>query len=189
MKTGDPFSGSTDSFTAGNGSLMRLAPIPLAFRRAPRLAVYYAAESSKTTHAVPAAIDACKFYTALILGALDGRSKEKILSPDFYQGSSLTPEIGEVADGSYKQKNLPAIAGAGYVVRSLEAALWAFYRSDTFKAGALLAANLGDDSDTVAAVQLAGAFHGAEAIPAVWLEKLTMRDLIRQLTDDLLALH
>jgi len=102
---------------------------------------------------------ASKFYTALILGALDGRWKERILSPDFCQGSLFTPQIREVADGSYKQKNAPAIAGTGYVVRSLEAALWAFHRSDTFKAGALLAAN-GDDSDTVAAVygQLAGPF-------------------------------
>jgi len=79
------------------------------------------------------------------------RSKPELLSPGFYSGA-LVPEIREVADGSYKQKNPPAIAGTGYVVRSLEAALWAFYRSDTFEQGALLAANRGDDADTTAAV-------------------------------------
>ena len=82
------------------------------------------------------------------------------------------------------------IAGTGYVVKSLEAALWAFYRSNTFEKGALLAANLGDDADTTAAVfgQLGGAFYGVDAIPAKWLAKLAMRELIEQTADDLLAL-
>ena len=125
----------------------------------------------------------------MILAALDGASKEEILSPTLYQGS-LVPEIREIADGSYKQKNPPAIAGTGYVVKSLEAALWAFYRSDSFEKGALLAANLGDDADTTAAIygQLAGAFHGAAAIPAAWLAKLAMRDFIEQMAEDLIAL-
>jgi ADP-ribosyl-[dinitrogen reductase] hydrolase len=136
-----------------------------------------------------AASYACKFYAALILGALNGRSKEELLSPGFYQGS-LVPEIAEVAAGSFKQKNPPAIAGTGYVVKSLEAALWVFYRSDTFEKGALLAANLGDDADTTAAVfgQLGGAFYGVDAIPAKWLAKLAMRELIEQMADDLLSL-
>ena len=75
-------------------------------------------------------------------------------------------------------------------MRSLEAALWAFYRSNTFEKGALLAANLGDDADTTAAVfgQLGGAFYGVDAIPAKWLAKLAMRELIEQMADDLLAL-
>ena len=136
-ETGDPFSGSVDPRSAGNGSLMRLAPIPLAYRANPEMAIHYAGESSRTTHGAPAAVDACKFYTALIVGALKGRSKEELLSADFYQGS-LVPEIAEVAAGSFKQKNPPQIIGSGYVVRSLEAALWAFYRSNTFEKGALL---------------------------------------------------
>jgi ADP-ribosyl-[dinitrogen reductase] hydrolase len=75
-------------------------------------------------------------------------------------------------------------------VRSLEAALWSFYRSNTFEEGALLAANLGDDADTTGAIfgQLAGSFYGAEAIPAGWLKKLAMRDFILEMADNLLAL-
>jgi ADP-ribosyl-[dinitrogen reductase] hydrolase len=189
MKTGEPFSGSADPHSAGNGSLMRLAPIPLAYRASPELAIHYAAGSSRTTHAAPAAVDACRYYTALIVGALNGRSKEHLLSPDFYPGS-LVPEIAEVAAGSFKEKNSPAIVGSGYVVRSLEAALWAFYHSDTFEKGALLAANLGDDADTTAAVfgQLAGAYYGVDAIPAKWLEQLAMREFITGMADELLAL-
>jgi ADP-ribosyl-[dinitrogen reductase] hydrolase len=188
-ETGDPFSGSVDPRSAGNGSLMRLAPVPLAYRVNPERAIHYAGESSRTTHGAPAAVDAFKFYAALILGALRGASKEELLSPDFYQGS-LVPEIAEIAAGSFKQKNLPAIAGTGYAVKSLEAALWAFYRSSTFERGALLAANLGDDADTAAAIfgQLGGAFYGAEAIPQGWLAKLTMREFITEMADSLLAL-
>jgi ADP-ribosylglycohydrolase len=188
-KTGEPFSGSTDLRSAGNGSLMRLAPIPMMYRASPELAIYYASGSSRTTHAAPAAIDACKFYAALIVGALKGHSKEELLSPDSYPGA-LVPEIAGIAAGSFKEKNPPAIAGTGYVVKSLEAALWAFYRSSSFQEGALLAANLGDDADTTAAVfgQLAGAFYGASGIPAKWLAKLAMRDFIEKLADYLLAL-
>jgi ADP-ribosylglycohydrolase len=187
--TSNPFAGSADPFSAGNGSLMRLAPIPMAYRSNMDLAIHFAAESSRTTHGAPAAIDACKFYATLILAALDGSSKDEILRPDLYHGQ-LVPEIRDIAAGSYKHKQSSLIAGTGYVVRSLEAALWAFYRSDTFEKGALLAANLGNDADTTGAVygQLAGSFYGENAIPAKWLEKLAMRDFIEQLADSLLNL-
>ncbi len=87
----EPFAGSTKPNTAGNGSLMRLAPIPLAYRSDAALARWYAQESSRTTHAAPAAIDACKFYATLILAALDGCSKADILSPGFYDGQLAVP--------------------------------------------------------------------------------------------------
>jgi ADP-ribosyl-[dinitrogen reductase] hydrolase len=172
--------------SAGNGSLMRLSPVPMAYRENLERAIHYAGESSRTTHGAPAAVDACKFYTALIIGALKGWWKEYLLNPDFYQGS-FVPEIAEIAAGSYREKNPPQIVGTGYVVKSLEAALWAFYRSSTFERGALLAANLGDDADTTAAVfgQLAGAFYGAEAIPESWLARLAMREFITEMADSL----
>jgi ADP-ribosylglycohydrolase len=92
----------------------------------------------------------------------------------------LAPEVDEVARGSFREKSPPEIRGSGYVVRSLEAALWAFHRSDSFEEGCLLAANLGDDADTTAAVygQLAGAFYGEGGIPEGWHSKLAHRDLI-----------
>ena len=60
--------------------------------------------------------------------------------------------------------------GSGYVVRSMEAALWAFHRSSSFEEGCLLAVNLGDDADTTAAIygQLAGAYYGIDGIPREW---------------------
>ena len=80
------------------------------------------------------------------------------------------------------------IQGSGYVVRSLEAALWALHTTDDFRDGALRAVNLGDDADTTGAVygQLAGAIYGEEAIPAEWLDRLTHRDMIAGLADSLL---
>ena len=92
-----------------------------------------------------------------------------------------------MARGSFKRKEPPAIKGSGYVVKSLEAALWAFYKSNSFEEGCLLAVNLGDDADTTGAVygQIAGAYYGAQAIPAHWRERLAMRELIENMADEL----
>lgn len=194
--TGDPFAGSTSPRTAGNGSIMRLAPVPLFCACAPREAIERSAESSQTTHAAPTAIDACRYLGALIVGALHAASKDELLSPyyspvpNYWQQHALVPEIDEIAAGSFKQRNPPEIRGSGYVVKSLEAALWAFYHSTSFREGCLLAVNLGDDADTAGAVygQLAGAFYGTKDIPQAWLTRLAQRDLIEALADQLCKL-
>jgi ADP-ribosyl-[dinitrogen reductase] hydrolase len=195
LRSREPFAGSTEPFTAGNGSLMRLAPVPLAFRRDFELAIHNAGESSRTTHAAPTAIDACRYFAGLLIGALEGRSKEELLSSFFYPAPDeywkrhpLSPEIAEIVGGSFKQKQPPAIIGSGFVVRSLEASLWAFYRTDSFRDGALRAVNLGNDADTTGAIygQLAGAFYGLNAIPGDWIERLKMREFIRERADALL---
>jgi hypothetical protein len=129
----------------------------------------------------------------LIIGALHGVSKETLLSdafcpiPGYWSKHPLHPEIAEVAGGSFRRKQPPEVKGTGYVVHSLEAALWAFAQSNNFAEGALLAVNLGDDADTTGAVygQLAGAFYGASGIPAGWREKLAMRKRIEELAEGL----
>ncbi len=188
-QTGNPYSGSNNPFSAGNGSIMRLAPIPLYFYQAPELALKYAADSSRTTHGAPTAVDACVYMAGIIVGALQGRSKEELLRsmftpvPDYWQKYKLSPEIEAVAKGSFKEKEPPHIKGSGYVVESLEAALWAFYNSNTFEEGAFLAVNLGDDADTTGAVygQIAGAYYGVEAIPKDWRFALTQTNVISKL--------
>ncbi len=104
-----------------------------------------------------------------------------------WEHEPLVEEITRIADGSFKDRKPPEIRGTGYVVQSLEAALWAFHRSDNIRDGALLAANLGEDADTTAAIygQLAGAYYGADGIPAEWLEKLAMAEEITSMADDL----
>jgi ADP-ribosyl-[dinitrogen reductase] hydrolase len=189
-RTGNPFSGSESPDTAGNGSLMRLAPVPLFFLQDPEQAIHYAGESSRTTHGTRAAVDACRYFAALIIGALYGREKSELLSLcffpgkelDYWQKNPLDPKIAAIAAGSFKTKEPQAIKGTGYVVESLEAALWAFHRSESFREGAPLAVNLGNDADTTGAIygQLAGAFYGAERIPAEWRAKVAMCDLIAE---------
>lgn len=184
LSTGEPYSGSTDPNTAGNGSIMRLAPVPLFYSANARLAIEQAANSSRTTHGAATAVDGCRFLAALIVGALDGATKAELLSLD-YCPLSLHPEIARVAAGSFKQEAPPR--GTGFVVDSLEAALWAFHHTADFREGCLKAANLGQDADTTAAVygQLAGAFYGEAGIPVEWRERLAKSDLIVSLADQL----
>lgn len=194
-RTGEPYCGSTSALSAGNGSIMRLAPVPLFYVRNPREAIERSGESSRTTHAAPEAVDACRFLGALIVGALHGAIKDELLSdhyspvPGGWETAPLAPAIAAIAGGSYKDKQPPEIEGAGYVVQSLEAALWAFYRSESFQDGCLLAVNLGDDADTTGAIygQLAGAFYSKDGIPATWRQKLAHRRLIEGFAEELLA--
>ena len=192
-RTGDPFAGSTDPYTAGNGSLMRLAPVPMFFAADPEKAIRMSAESSKTTHGAKACLDACRYFGGLIVGALQGKSKDQLLSDSYTPASGiwkhepLSDKIQEIAGGSFKQKEPPEIIGSGYVVQSLEAALWAFYKSETFAEGCLLAVNLGNDADTTGAIfgQLAGAYYGFSGIPYEWYECIAHLDLIISMADDL----
>lgn len=187
-QTGEAYSGSTHPRSAGNGSIMRLAPVPLFYAHDPKLAIDKSGDSSRTTHALQVAVDACRYLGALLVGAVSGASKDDLLSErftpvkGFWKKEPLVDEIDEVAAGSFKRREPPEIKGSGYVVKSLEAALWAFHRSVSFEEGCLMAVNLGDDADTTGAVfgQIAGAFYGEEGIPPAWLDKLAKADLIRE---------
>lgn len=195
-KTREPYCGTTDPKMAGNGSLMRLAPIPLLYAGNPVEAIEKSKESSRTTHGAATCADACRYFGALIVGAVNGASREELLSEryspvaGYWKEKPLVPEIDEIAMGSFKSREPPKIAGTGHVVKSLEAALWAFHRGSSFGSGCLLAVNLGNDADTTAAVygQLAGAFYGARAIPSIWKEKLAYRELIESLAVKLFEL-
>jgi len=195
QETGEPYPGGTDTYSAGNGSLMRLAPVPLFFAADPEEAIAMAGASSRTTHAVAPAVDACRYYCGLMLGALRGADKMALLGTKYepvdglWSRSPLCPEIGAIAEGSFRLRMPLEIKGSGYVVRSMEAALWAFWQSDSFKEGCLLAANLGDDADTTAAIygQLAGCYYGERAIPGRWRNKLARRSEIQELADRLWA--
>jgi ADP-ribosylglycohydrolase len=195
-QTGEPYCGSTDPKTAGNGSIMRLAPVPLFFARNPKDAIEKSADSSRTTHGARSAVDACRYLAALLVGAINGVSREELLSsryspiPGYWQENPLVEEIDQIAAGSFKHRQPPEIKGTGYVVASLEAALWAFARTDSFQEGCLLAVNLGDDADTTGAVygQLAGAFYGEQGIPKSWRDQLAYRELIESFAEQLFTL-
>ena len=191
--TGEPFAGSTDPNSAGNGSLMRLAPASLFFASDPELAIRMSGESSRTTHGATTCVDACRYFGGLLVGAVQGLDKETLLSPRYspvaglWESQRLCAEIDEIASGSFKSKEPPEIVGSGYVVKSLEAALWSFHHSTEFRDGCLLAVNLGNDADTTAAIygQIAGAYYGVDGIPAEWREKIAKAELITELADGL----
>ena len=192
-KTWDPYAGSSDPLTAGNGSLMRLAPVPMYFAGDAAEAIERSADSSKTTHGAREAVDACRYFAGLLVGALQGVDKETLLSAGYspveglWETSPLAEKIAVVADGSFKDHEPPEIQGSGYVVKSLEAALWAFHKSQDFRDGALLAVNLGYDADTTGAIygQIAGAHYGVDAIPVEWRERLSMGERIVSMADSL----
>ena len=186
--TGQP-SGQASPDSAGNGSIMRLAPVPMFYANSMVHAVDYAGQSSATTHAAPEAVEACRYMAAVMVRALHGQDKEDVLAPALV--SELSDNLKRVSFGSFRIFGPPQIRGSGYVVESLEAALWAFHNSDDFAEGALLAVNLGDDADTTGAVygQIAGAFYGASAIPAHWLEALAHGDMIREFADRIFELR
>lgn len=194
--TGKPFCGSIDPLSAGNGSIMRLAPVPLFYAKIPLEVIEKSKDSSRTTHGATTCVDACRYLGSLIVGAVNGVSKEELLSEryslisGYWEQHPLTDEIDEIAAGSFKRREPPEIKGTGYVVKSLEAALWAFYRSNSFKEGCLLAVNLGDDADTTGAIygQLAGAFYGENGIPEAWRSRLAHRDLIESFAEQLFSL-
>ena len=191
--SGEAFSGSTAEHTAGNGSVMRLAPVPLFYADRPEEAVRLSGESSRTTHGAPQSVDGCRYFGGLILAAAEGATKADILGDRYTPTGSWQdfeswhPAIEEVARGSFKRRNPPEITGAGYVVRTIEAALWAFHNSDSFAEGLLKVVNLGDDADTTGAVygQLAGCFYGLAGIPAEWADRIALRGEILEMAERL----
>lgn len=122
--------------------------------------------------------------------ALTGESKEDILfhaCDEVLPMNSLSSSIAKIASGGYRDKQEADIVGSGYVVKSLEAALWCFLKTDNFKDAILKSANLGDDADTTAAVcgQIAGAFYSIDGIPDEWLAKLAKREIIEKMAEKL----
>ncbi|CAF3442406.1 unnamed protein product [Rotaria sp. Silwood1] len=179
-----------ESNANGNGALMRLAPVPLFFYREPEKAVEYSGRSARLTHGDPRAVDACRYYGALIVAAIHGERKESLLDSNFctkhrawFGKNELHSEVLAVATGSFKKDGGYAmgIRGSGQIIKSLEAALWAFWSDqNSFKTGVLKAVNLGDDTDTTGAIygQLAGAYYGSSQIPQEWMQQLYAKNFI-----------
>lgn len=186
QRTGEPYAGSTDPNSAGNGCIMRLAPIPMFFFPDLGEVERFGAESSRTTHGATECVDACRLFGRIICRALRGNTRNEIAYGD--SGSFVgSDKIVAVARGTYQDKSEADVRGTGYVVQSLEAAMWCFVHTDSFAEAILKAANLGDDADTTAAVcgQVAGAYYGASGIPSGWLERLAKRSEISALADRL----
>ncbi len=175
QQTGEPLAGSTDPRSAGNGSLMRLAPVALRFWQDRARLIAAAADQSRTTHGAEEAVDACRAFAELLAEAIAGSPRAELLAPTRFEGAAA---IARIMAGSWRGRPRHEISSSGYVVDTLEAALWSVARTGNFRNAVLLAANLADDADTVAAVtgQLAGALYGLSGIPGEWLERVVWKD-------------
>ena len=183
-ETGNPRAGSTDPRAAGNGSLMRLSPAIIRHHLDRAKSVETARRQSETTHAAPSALAACALFAEMLFDAIDGVPHADLFAQ---QREALASEIANIAKGAYKRRQRDEIRSSGYVVHTLEAALWSVFRSSDFREAVLLAVNLADDSDTVGAVtgQLAGAIWGASDMPEKWRSKIVASDRIVSLAERL----
>jgi ADP-ribosylglycohydrolase len=154
---------------------------------------------ARLTHGHPDALAATRYLAALLVGCLQGRAKAELLPADGlfcptgdarmwdHGPLALTPAVRAAARSGGIAGRRPPRAGFD-AVGCLDAALWAFQGGEDFAAAACRAANLGNDSDTVAAVagQLAGAYWGEDAIPASWRAALVKSEWIGGLAERLL---
>lgn len=194
-------SGDTSEGASGNGSIMRLAPVPIRyaglFPDDLEQLVAYLTESSRVTHASPQCLSACAYMGLVLCGLIHGIDRQQVLDAKWEpllrlkRIHALHPEIEKVAAGSFRERQPQEIVGSGYVVKSLEAALWAFHDAKDFREAVLRAVNLGDDADTTGAVcgQLAGAYWGESGIPQEWREGLAKPELIEKALQGLLGVQ
>ncbi|KAI1931819.1 hypothetical protein LOZ66_004151 [Ophidiomyces ophidiicola] len=178
----------------GNGSLMRVSPVGLVYSHDIPLAISIAAQSSAVTHPYPACTECCMLYTKLIACAMNGGTKSDIanvVSRTTYvdeKVKGIFDRYAGVDDWVTTEEN--SINSSGYVITTLEAALWSFFSTNSFQDGAFKVVNLGDDADTVGAVYggLAGAFYGFDSIPVEWIDGLQRKDIVAEIAMGLISL-
>ena len=179
-RTGATTDARVDEESAANGSLMRLAAVPIRWHTDVTVAAERSGESSRTTHPASRPVDTCRVIGAMIAALIQGSPADEVLDPGFWTWGDLHPSVQDVARGSWRGKQPPEIRGTGYCVDALEAALWAVGGATDFRDAVLRAANLGDDADTTAAIagQLAGARWGSSGIPKAWRDRIVAGDRI-----------
>lgn len=168
-----------------NGSIMRLAPVPIFALGDIKLCRSLAAEQSRATHKNVMCTQACQYLAEVLHDLiLTGQRYPAMRARHLHKAE--TP-IHEIAEGWYASKTRREIKSTGYVADTLEAALWAVYKTTTFEDAVALAVNLGDDADTVGAVtgQIAGALYGVNSIPTRWFNRLHDGIGIIKVADDL----
>ena len=185
----------------GNGSLMRTAPIALVYFREERGVVDgYTARAGQVTHPHETCVEACLVYVRLLCAVLrrEGlgveRGKEAlfgVLKDYDFKAAPLRSRFAKYRSLEDLQRvEESEISSSGFVVDTLEAALWAFFLTETFRDGALKVVNLGDDADTVGAVYggLAGAFYGIEGLPGEWIQGLQAKYMVDRVVEGVVAL-
>lgn len=185
------FYGLSSEYDSGNGGIMRLAPVPIRYWNDHIQAAKYSMLSSQVTHASTECLESAALMGVIISQLLQGKSKEQVLDqhmlPELLGFRSR--KVKDIADRSYIEKSINDIKSTGYVIDSLEAALWAFSCTYTFELGMITCAGLGGDVDTICCIygQIAGAYYGYKEIPQRWLDAMQRKDLLSTLFGNLVA--
>ena len=191
------YCGSEESYSNGNGSLMRILPVAVYLhsvygKNFDERAMLVIHEVSALTHAHPRSMVGCGIYSLIAVQLLEGKSIQEAIqiglsnAEKYYNDSEFVDEL-EKYSRLWREDfaNLPEeeIKSTGYVVDTLEAALWCLLNTKDYKSLVLKAVNLGDDTDTVAAVTggFAGIYYGLEEIPEEWLLKLQNREYLEEI--------
>ncbi|KAK6504864.1 hypothetical protein TWF481_006801 [Arthrobotrys musiformis] len=183
----------------GNGSLMRTVPIGLFYYSSPQEdIVKFSHRASELTHPCSTNGEACAVYdvlVAFILSTAESTGSIPSKQAVFEKFATLEFESKVLRDRfavytsleDFAERDEELISSSGFVVHSLEAALWAFFTTEKWEDGALKVVNLGDDADTVGAIYggLAGAYYGLEAIPEKWREELLQKDVVDGIAENL----
>ena len=176
------FAGSHDPRTRAKDPLTRVAPAVLYFHASQREAIWYATEAARTTCQAPQVLGATALMAASLHAALGGADRAAVLSPPTARWSAKAPprRLAALAAGDFALRPAVLEGRAADAVDALQAAFHAFSSTQSFRAGALLVANLGGDSDAIGALygQLAGAWYGVQAIPPEWRNTLNQHELI-----------
>jgi ADP-ribosyl-[dinitrogen reductase] hydrolase len=185
-RTGDPVAGPTDPRLGGNGSIMRLAPVALRYWNNSERLRDVSRRQSYVTHGATEAVDACEALAMVLASLIEGKPLTDVLPASY---GPFCPGVQAIMDGSYRGKARSAIHSSGYVIHTLETALWCVSETTTFRDALLLAVNLGDDADTVGAVtgQLAGAAYGLTEIPQEWVIRLASNERLVAISEQLYA--
>ncbi len=189
IRTSDIFSGVDGAGMQGNAPIMRLAPIVMFYHENQEKAMNVAVKSCVLTHSSVECMEATEYFACLIMRGLKGKSKEEIFTSGLFEfcNTSFSSRVRAIDKGSYREKDEQQISNSGYIISTLETAMWVFYHTHSFREGALKAVNLGGDSDTIGAVygQLAGAYYGLEEIPEEWLNILYKREMIEDIAEEI----
>lgn len=187
--------GQKDEYSNGNGSLMRILPIAYYcyYNKLKEEEIFEVVKDvSSLTHAHEISVLGCYIYVNYIIKLLEGKDKfESYNLIKLIDYSMFTEESLEVYKRILKEDiekySIDEIKSSGYVVDTLEASFWILLNASNFKEAIIGAINLGNDTDTIAAItgSMAGILYGYNSIPQEWLDKLAKRDYIEDLCDKL----
>lgn len=187
--------GQKDEYSNGNGSLMRILPIAYYcyYNKLKEEEIFEVVKDvSSLTHAHEISVLGCYIYVNYVIKLLEGKDKfESYNLIKLIDYSMFTEESLEVYKRILKEDiekySIDEIKSSGYVVDTLEASFWILLNASNFKEAIIGAINLGNDTDTIAAItgSMAGILYGYNSIPQEWLDKLAKRDYIEDLCDKL----